>query len=312
MAANPLPKVLVDSPYIHKLTNLMRHLLMPIAIDFHDMPAVRLSLPLSTLMFVVVLSFLQGAPELLSQTNVLDSNPLSARRQYVYSLLGGYVGLSNNQQGGTFTTSCNCEFTGGTGVAVTAGVVFERLTRSTITFGAALGFEGRGIESRFQEIELLAQNSPTTGREYNVPVTFRNTAGSSIWLVNLMPYAKYHLYKSFWVRGGPSISAVVSARITHEKELLTTEVVLPGGEQASVRLRDVDGTTVQIEDAEIPELNRLQISAVVGAGLDIKVGKAFYLGPIVQFVYPFTTISGRGTEFSIRSVQLLLEGKFIL
>ncbi len=262
--------------------------------------------------WVLVVMFVKGALPALGQVNVVDSNPLAARRQYVFSLLGGYVGLANNLQGGVFTTACDCEFTGGAGVAITAGVVFERYTRSEVTFGVALGYEGRGITSRYQEIEALMQTSPTSGRTYEVPVSFRNTAGVSLWMVSLMPYAKYHVFKSLWVRGGPSVAVVVRDNITHEKELLTTQVVLPGGEQASVRLRDTEGTTVMLEDAPIAELSKLHVGVTAGVGLDVKVGKRFYLGPVVQYHYPFTTVSGRGTSFSIRSVQMLIEGKFIL
>lgn len=273
------------------------------------------SKPLVTWQRVVVAFFIvgvAGALPMQSQVNVLDSNPLAARRQYVYSLLGGFVGLANNLQGGSFTTACDCEFTGGAGTAITAGLVFERYTRSEITFGAALAYEARGVTSRFQEVEALMQTSPSTGRTYEVPVSFRNTAGVSLHMISLMPFVKYHVFKSLWLRGGPTVGVVVHHRIRHEKELLTTNVVLPGGEQASVRLRDVDGTTAVIEDAPIADLSALQLGVNGGVGLDIKFGKRFFLGPVVQYYHPLTTISGRGVSFSIRTVQVLVEGKFIL
>jgi len=260
---------------------------------------------------LVEFCMIAGVVPAYGQRNVLESTPLAARRQYVYSLLGAYVGLANNLQNGVFSTSCDCEFTGGAGAAFTAGIIYEKYTRSELTYGVSVGYEGRGVTSRFQEVEGLMQTSPSTGRLYEVPVSFRNTAQVSLGMLTVMPFVKYHVFKKLWLRAGPGFSLVVNDRITHDKELLTTDVMLPGGERAAVRLQDVEGTSLRLEDARIADLTPFQISANLAAGLDVKVSKTFYLAPVVQYSFPFTTISGRGTNYSIRSVQLLVEGKFL-
>jgi len=47
-------------------------------------------------------------------------------------------------------------------------------------------------------------------------------------------------------------------------------------------------------------------------GLEFRVGKKFLLAPIAQYTFPFTTISERGDGFTIRSFQVLIEGRWIL
>ncbi len=257
-------------------------------------------------------AFVCGAFEGVAQENVMDSDPLVARKRLVYSMIGPYGGLSFSNQGGTFFTACNCEFTGGAGSNLVGGIVFERLTRSRVTWGATLGYDNRSITAAFQEVEGVVQRSPSTGREYTVPITFRNEAVTSIQLITAMPYVKYHLMDWVFVRGGPSVSYIFNSTVKHTKELLTETVSFPTGEIATVSLPGTDQRSVVLEDGSIPQINPLQVGLTAAVGLEFHVGKKFLLAPIAQYTFPFTTISGRGDGFTIRSFQVLLEGRWIL
>lgn len=248
----------------------------------------------------------------MAQRNVLDSDPLRARVLLVYDQLGVFGGLSNNIQGGTFNTACNCTFEGGGGTALTGGIVYERLTRSRLTFGGMLAIENRSMEARFQEIEGLLQRSPSTGREYNVPVTFRNIGETSLTYLTLTPFLKYDLFDAIMLRVGPAISYIVSSNITHTKQLMSETVTLPGGEVATVRLPGQDGTSVVLENGEVPQLNALQISASAAIGAEIRLSKKVFLSPVIQYLQPFTTVSERGDGFTVRALQLLVEARMIL
>jgi len=256
--------------------------------------------------------FLCGALVGTSQENVMDSDPLMARKRLVYSLIGPYGGLTFSGQGGTFYTACNCEFTGGAGTNFVGGIVFERLTRSTVTWGATLGYDNRSITAAFQEVEGVVQRSPTTGREYTVPITFRNEAVTGIQLITLMPFAKYHLLDWLFVRGGPSVSYIFSSTVKHTKELITETVTFPTGELATVSLPGTDQRSVVLEDGPIPQINPLQVGLTASVGLELRLGKKFILAPVAQYTFPLTTISERGDGFTIRSFQVLFEGRWIL
>lgn len=259
-----------------------------------------------------VLGILLWASPLQAQRNVLQSDPLRARSLIVYDMIGGYMGLSFNSQGGTITTDCNCDFTGAAGTGFVGGFQFERLTRSGFLWGVTMGYENRSLEGRFREIEGLAVTSPTTGRSYTVPIDFLNTANLSLHYLSMMPYLKLRTLGPVYVRGGVTLSYVFSSALEHLKTLETTSVTLPNGESATVSLPGYPTGTATIQDGPVPELNTLQIGGTIGVGLDLQVGEAFFLSPVLQYTYPFTAVTSAGGPYSTRSLQLLVEGRFIL
>lgn len=253
-----------------------------------------------------------GGSNGFAQTNVLDSDPLGPRRLLVYDQYGVFGGLSNNQQGGTFLTDCNCSFGSGARTGLTAGIMFERLTRSRITWGATLAYEDRSIDARYQEVEGVVQRAPSSGREYTVPITFRHTGEVSLSYLTLTPFAKYHLFEWLYLRGGPAISYIMSSNIRHTKELISDSVIFPTGEVASVALPGAGGRSVVLEDHAMPELNSLQISISAAVGTEFRVGKKVFLSPLVQYVFPLTTVTARGDGFSVRALQFLVEARVIM
>lgn len=274
----------------------------------------RPTVPLPRLTLVCALFFMLailGAGRVFGQTNVMESDPLRARTLLVYDMIGGYVGLSNNLQGGTFLTACDCEFTGGAKTSFAAGLVYERLTRSRFVFGALLGYESRSIDARFVETEGVTQRSPSTSQEYIVPMTFRNIAEVSVSMLSLSPFIKMTFFDVAYVRAGPSFGYVFSSGTKHTKELIDDSVRFPNGEVASVTLAGSTSKSVVIEDGPLAEVNPLQISGLLGAGFEFKFGKKFFLGPVVQYLVPFTSVSKRGTDFTIGAFQVFVEGRFI-
>ena len=261
--------------------------------------------------FLVLMLLVTGAGRVVGQTNVMESDPLRARKLLVYDMFGAYAGLSNNLQGGSFVTACNCEFSGGAKTGFSGGLVFERLTRSRIVFGAMLGFESRSIDARFLEIEGVTQRAPSTSQEFIVPMTFRNTAEVSLSMASLSPFVKVTFFDVVYIRAGPSIGYIFSSGMKHTKELVDDSVRFPNGEVASVVLTGSDTKSVVLEDGPIAEVNAMQISGLLGAGMELKFGKKFFLGPVVQYLIPFTSVSKRGADFTIRAFQIFMEGRFI-
>lgn len=260
---------------------------------------------------VIAILLLVAAQNVFAQTNVLESDPISARKLVVYDLFGGYIGVSANRQVGTFLTDCNCEFTSGGSSGFMAGATFERLTRSRFYFGATAGIEYRSIEARFREREGVVQRS-ASGQEYTVPVNFLNTADVSLLYATLNPFVKVKAFESLIFRLGPSLSYVASSSLRHQKELLDAEVTFPNGERATVRLADTDETSVVLQDGPIEDLSAFQIGIHGAVGLEFKFGTTFFVSPLLQFVQPLTSLGARGDGFGIRSMQFLVEGKWIL
>jgi hypothetical protein len=252
-----------------------------------------------------------GSLGVLAQTNVLDSDPLVARELVVYDMLGVYIGPSFNQQGGTFTTNCDCNFTGGAGAGISGGVMFERLTRSRLTWGVIASVTDRGMMARFLETEGVEQTSPTLGARYVVPVQFRNEGTVGITSMDILPYAKYIVLSSIFGRVGLQASYIFQSSMKHTKELLTETVQLPNGETARVALQEGGATMVTLQDGALPKLNTFQVAVAIAGGAELKVSKKVVLSPVVQYLYPLTSVSGAGSAFSSRSLQLLAEFRYI-
>jgi len=267
---------------------------------------VRLTKPLLIAIVILVSGSIAN-----SQVNVLDSDPIAARKRLVYSQLGGYVGIGFNGQGGTFTTACNCEFNGGAGTGLAAGLMFERLTRSEFTWGIAAGYENRSINSRFREVEGVVQTSPG-GKEYTVPLTFLNEANLNLSLFTATPYVKYEFLNFFYARLGVSLGYVFSSGLSHVKTLESSTVTFPNGETGSVNIPGSNDGSVLLEDGPVKDLRAFQLGLMFGVGKDIRLSKKVFLSPIIQYLLPITTIGANSTSFTVRSLQISVEVRHIL
>jgi hypothetical protein len=260
---------------------------------------------------LTVLVFLACTCGVAAQTNVLESDPLSARRLIIYDQVGAYAGMVFNGQGGTIVSECNCEFTGGAATGFAGGFMFEKLTRSQFYWGVTFGYENRSVTGQFREIEGVVQTAPN-GRQYTVPITFMNEADVSLHLVTLAPYLKYEFFNLLFAKAGVGMSYVFSSNLIHTKTLESTEVTFPNGETASVYLPDAPSGSVELQNGPIENLNPFQISAQLGVGLDLRLGKKVFLSPVFQYVQPLTSMNSGETTFSVRSFQIFFEGRLIL
>lgn len=266
---------------------------------------------LTQLLYGVV--FLSTCAVTLAQHNVLDSDPLSARKLIVYDEVGGYGGLSFNTQGGTIVTNCNCEFQGGAGTGFVIGALFERLTRSRLIWGVALGYENRSIEGRFREIEGVVQRAPASGTEYTVPLEFSNIANVNLGYISAIPYLKYTAFDFLFLKAGGTLSYVISSNLTHTKVLMSDTVRFPNGESASVSLPGAGGSnSFVLENGPIKGLQGFQFGLLFGGGFDIRPSKTLYLSPVIQYIVPITSISSSAGNFSSKALQILLECRFII
>jgi hypothetical protein len=253
------------------------------------------------------------AVEVCAQENVLESDPLRARKLLIYDQFGGYAGLSLAGQTGTLVTDCNCEFEGGAGTGYAAGVVFERLTRSRFTWGVALGYENRSFTGKFREIEGVVQRAPSNGVEYSIPVEFTNEADVTLGYITAMPFLKYVAFEFLFARVGAAASYVAVSNVKHVKTLVSDTVRFPNGESATVSFPGSDqGKSVVLQDGAIDGVQPFQFGLSLAAGMEFRASKTLFLGPVIQYIHPITKISTTTGDFSVRAVQVLFEVRFII
>ncbi|MBI2794701.1 MAG: outer membrane beta-barrel protein [Ignavibacteria bacterium] len=247
-----------------------------------------------------------------AQENVLESDPLRARKLLVYDQIGVYAGPSFNGQGGKIVTDCLCEFTGGAQTGYAFGALFERLTRSRLIWGFALGFEDKGVEGRFTEIEGVVQQSPSTGARYTVPITFNNSAVASIGYVTAMPYLKYDFFKILFVRAGVPLSYIVSSNLKYTKSLVSDSVTFPNGEVATASIPGTTNGSIVLQDGPLKNIKSFQAGISLAAGLEVGLSRTLYLSPVIQYIQPLTNVNSTGGGFSVRSLQIFLECRLII
>ncbi len=277
----------------------------------HHPHTVRFASFRGVLAIVILLSVITGI-DAVGQTNVLESDPIRARKLIVYDMWGAYVGPSFNSQGGTFTSDCDCEFTGGASTGIALGGMFEKLTRSGLRWGVMLGYENRSIEGRFREIEGVVQRAPSTGQAYTVPIEFLNVGSLSLHYLTATPYVKVTFLDALFARAGAGLSYIVSNNLTHTKELVSDSVTFPNGERASVVIPGAPSGEVVLQDGAVPNINALQIALSAALGAELRLSKTFFLSPVLQYSYPFTSVAGGGEDYSVRAFQFFVEARFIL
>ena len=248
------------------------------------------------------------------------STPLGPDEQPIYTWYGIYLGPSFNSQGGTFTTSCDCDFTGGAGTGLVAGAIIEHRFRSGLTIGTLVGYEGRGISGRFREIEGVDVAS-SSGRTYKVPVTYLNEATLSFDMVTMNPYVKSELFGNLFGRAGLSVGYVVSSDLTHTKSLLTPTLTLPDGELAEVRFGENGSGTSTIENGSYADLSSFQIGGTISAGYEIPlvyskrpwgVDATAVLVPVIQYFLPISQLSLNRGDLRVSTFQFMVELRFNL
>lgn len=245
-----------------------------------------------------------------------SSTPLAPDEKPTSMWFGGYVGPTFSSQGGTFTTACDCEFTGGAGTGFIAGLMFEDKTTSKIIIGGQLGYDSRGLTGKFREIEGSVQTSPS-GRTYTVPIQFLNEAAIDLGVVHASAYAKYAFLGPVYARLGATAGYVVSSSLVHTKTLESKTVTFPNGELATVAIPGAKDGVVTVQSGPVADLNPLQFGLIGAVGIEIpirKVERKFgppavttYLSPVVQYNLPISTISAQGNNFQLRQVQFFLE-----
>lgn len=245
-----------------------------------------------------------------------SSTPLAPDEKPTSVWFGAFVGPTFASQGGTFTTACDCDFTGGAGTGFVGGLMFENKTTSKIIIGAQLGYDSRGLTGRFREIEGSQQTSPS-GRTYTVPIEFLNEATLDLEVISLSAYAKYSFLGPIYARVGANAGYVFASSLTHTKSLVSKTVTFPNGEVANVFIPGSQDGVVTVQDGPVVDLNPLQIGLIGGLGVEIPVRRVerkygppvvtTYLSPVVQYTLPINTISAQGSSFQLRQLQFFIE-----
>lgn len=247
-----------------------------------------------------------------------EDSPITALYGKDTLRFGVVFGFNNNFQNGSMGVACDCPlFSGGRGTSFTIGILGEDHFQNTkLRAGFELLFDNRSFSKSYVQNESVSLKLQSSGREEQTSIQFRSTADFSMNMVTFLPYFKWQPVRFWWLRAAPSIGIVLSSNILHTKELTQTEVTLSDGTPVSLRIdslrvngnnQRIENNRVIIEDGSYPNLNGFQVAVALATGFDIRMSRKTTISPMVQYLFPFTTVADLKSPFSISTFQILIE-----
>lgn len=239
------------------------------------------------------------------------SNPLAPAKFQGADQIGILFGAGLTQQSGSFTTSCNCEFSNGSAQnGFLTAIFYEYPLNRTFSLGFRFGYEKRRVSSSFREYENDTLIQQSTSQRTLQPILYRDQSDASFGILSFMPYLDWSPTKGIFFQIGLMPQYIFQSHLTYVKELAQQTVTFPNGEIAAIQLVNSDRTKQIIEDGDFPKVNSFQFAFAGSVGGLIKVRTGIILSPIVEYVLPMTNISEQGKNFKLFSTHFLLGAKF--
>lgn len=252
-----------------------------------------------------------------AQTTVSDprkSSFWSKPKQIGFSL--GFGGIM--QTGTLITDACDCSFENGGGMSSAFGLSFENELMKHVVWGIAGEYRYVTMDSRYQELEILKDQTTSSGALVNIEVPFRHNAAFSSSMIGFMPYVKVFPFDTrLFTRFGLNIGYVATTSLEHTKELLQTSTILPTGETVEFSLDRndprVNGNVATIQSGELTQANTLFLGGHIGLGVEFRAGKRMIFGPTMLYIIPFSGLSSYpGSDFSFNNLQVAAELRIAL
>lgn len=205
------------------------------------------------------------------------------RPMLVNMYFGPMIGIGYNLHLGDFITTCNCEYSGGTGFGPTAGLFAEYpLTKDWSIYG---GVFYQDLRAEFTKNETRLEYAQDGSF---VNVNFERNAGVTISYIDFQANAKWRTgFYSLYVSAGPSIGFLQSNHIKETEKILT-----PGFVFSSNRTNQ---TTFL--DGDLPEKSFLRAAVHFAAGYDFMISPRFIVMPELGFQLPITTVTSNDNNW---------------
>lgn len=245
----------------------------------------------------------------------LAAQPISPVYTYElreFSCVGGYLGFGQAYGKGNYNSSqCNCSFYDGVGFSFNAGVFYEKEFIDDVYYTLDFGVNYYGIETSYKAWEQFDVTSPRTDRSEYVQTLMRQKSKFDFFFLSFLPGVKYSPFNFLFVRTSIGISYLASGEITHDKELLTSSVVLQSGEQLDLKFGN--GTKVNsIEKGKINGVASFVFSVIPAIGLNIPFGTNLTISPVLMFDVPLQNVIGSPSDYKVGNWQIRLEGRYFL
>lgn len=211
------------------------------------------------------------------------SSPLGERN--VFPRIGFQGGFDLNVVDGSYAVGCG-EFEGGSGLNIILAGAYEYPIADHFRIEGLLGFRTRNMSGSYVTAEPSIIQ--TTDEFVEAEIDYDNVGSLSIAYLFVQPALTWYPYRGLYLGAGVNAGIPLGASMVYRRDLVTRVVTLDDGRNVEIFFPADDspnpGSRVFPEE-EPEELNPLLIEPVLLAGLELRFGRDWFIGP--RFSYAF-------------------------
>ena len=229
----------------------------------------------------------RGAGAVPYESDILTARP-------VKYLLGVGIGAYAFLHRGSFSPSCDCEFSDEDGISVMfAGEFRVRYPKLGFAYGIFMSYYDASATFTREEV----RRSVVVGDDPFVDVRYRSTSDVALQWLSFTPEFLWYVPRSeLFLTVGGELGIPLEARYNHVENILT-----PG-------YTYYDGSTenVLLEEQDIPGGAGLRVALAGAIGYDFFVTPMIGITPRVGLALPLTTVSSEDDRWSVLTAHALL------
>lgn len=221
-----------------------------------------------------------------------ESDILSARP--VRYLLGLGIGAYGFLHRGSFSPSCDCEFSEEDGIRFMFGGEFRvRYPKLGIAYGVFVSYYDASATFTREDV----RRSLVVGDWDDVDVRYRSTSDVVLRWISVTPEFLWYLPRSeFFLSAGAEFGIPLEARYDHVENILTSDITYHDGSTENLLLAEQD----------IPGGAGLRIALAGAIGYDFYFTPMVGVTPRVGLTLPLTSVSSADEGWSVLTAHALL------
>lgn len=231
----------------------------------------------------VLLLMVMGAAELRAQ-GVESSNPLGART--IYPRIGLEGGFDRTEQDGEYAVGCGV-FEEGSGLNVLFGASYEYAISDYFRVEGLLGFRTRNVSYNYRTNE---QSVVRTGENefLETMVDYDNVGSLKTSWIFLQPSLTWFPTTNIYLGVGLNVGLNVGATAGYQRNIETKVVTLDNDRVVEIFFpaADSDDPHSRIFPSVDPDVSTILVDPVAMAGLELRLGREFFIGPRVSYAIP--------------------------
>jgi hypothetical protein len=226
------------------------------------------------------------------ETLPYDSDIISARP--IRYLLGIGFGASWFSHGGSFSPSCDCNFSDESDFRFHfAGEFLVQYPKLGFAYGLMVSYYDASAEFMREE----TRTSVVVGDNPDVEVDYRNTSNVTLRWLSVTPEFLWYIPRSgLFLQAGLELGFPMDATYDHKETILTEDITYYDGSTE----------TMLLEEQDIPGGGELRLALAGGVGYELRVGPSVSLTPRVGLNLPLTAVSSVDDNWRVLTAYGLL------